>query len=254
MSFGKIVVAGSRGRMGAMLLERLRKAGMEAEGTDQPFEPDRLRTVCKQAKWVILCIPSRYIAEVTRAFATVLPQNAVIADIASVKMLPMQAMLREWSGSVVGTHPLFGPDTDGVLPVALVPGRGDHAADLLEDLLQNGLGWKVFRTTAQKHDEAVAKIQWLNFMAGTAYFSMLAEDETLMPFLTPSFKRAFAASRRLLVDDGPLFTEMFSENPYHEKVLCHFREALNITDMEAVSEMSRKVRWWDRQLSECNRG
>jgi len=253
MSFGRVVIAGCHGRMGDMLIRHLEANGVETAGVDLPFTPENLCSACTGAKIAILCVPASAIKGVTAALAPYLPPDAILADIASVKVHPLRDMLVSWSGPVVGTHPLFGPSPDKEkAAVALVPGRKDEAADLIEALLTT-LGWHVFRTTAQEHDEAVAKIQELNFLAGIAYFGLLAEDQSLLPFLTPSFRRKFAAARRLLVDDGPLFTGLFTENPYSQPVLQRFRETLELRSAGEVARLTEKVRWWDEQLSKEGR-
>lgn len=102
-------VIGSRGRMGAMLMERLEAAGRTARGADLPLTPDVLAAACAGADVALLCVPAAVLGDVAHLVAPHLETGAVLADIASVKMLPMRAMRKAYAGPVVGTHPLFGP-------------------------------------------------------------------------------------------------------------------------------------------------
>ena len=250
MSFGRVAIIGCHGRMGAMFVQRLGEIGVETAGVDLPFTAENLRYACTGARLAILCIPSRHIKEVTAKLVPYLPSETILADIASVKERPLQAMLEEWNGPVVGTHPLFGPKYMGKeMPVALVPGREAYAMDKVEELF-TALGWTTFRTTAREHDEAMAKIQELNFITSSAYFGMLAGDESLLRFITPSFKRRFMASRQMLMDDAPMFTGLFMENPHHHEVLQEYRRLLDVSTTEDVARLAAKASWWNDRILE----
>ena len=106
----RIVIVGCRGRMGAMLTERFsRNPDLTVLGLDLPFEEENVRNACRGARLVLLCIPATAIADTVTTLRPFMEPDAILADITSVKELPMQHMESLWSGPVVGTHPLFGP-------------------------------------------------------------------------------------------------------------------------------------------------
>ena len=145
----------------------------------------------------LLCVPVAVLGETLQTFVPHLSPAAVVADITSVKEQPMTLMQRYWQGPVVGTHPLFGPGAhnDEPQPVAVVPGTaaGDAHVRRVVAFFES-IGCHPFMTTAAEHDKAVARIQNLNFITSLVYFALLADDESLLPFLTPSFRRRHAGA------------------------------------------------------------
>ena len=243
MSFGKVVIVGSGGRMGAMLLQRVESCGIAGCGIDQPLD-DKALGHCADADLALLCVPACCIADVVSRLAPVLPAEAVLADIASVKVQPMKAMMAGWSGPVVGTHPLFGPTpARKETAVAVVPGRGKQAASNVIELF-TAFGFSPFRTTAHAHDKAMAVMQGLNFLSEAAFFGMVGASDKLKPFMTPSFKRRFRAARKLMLDDGELFTGLLGENPYSAGVLRQYRRALSSGSAEEVAGLLANARTW----------
>jgi prephenate dehydrogenase len=236
--------------MGSMLLERLRNAGIAVSGADQPLAAAGLDGLCEAADLVLLCVPIAAMAETLGALLPHLNGRQVLADIASVKIGPMTQMQEAYSGPVVGTHPLFGPDATGDLRVALCPGvqAGDNHLRLVEKLFAR-IGCETFRTSAREHDEAVAYIQGLNFVASAAYFATLAGHPEFLPFLTPSFQRRKEAARTMLTGDAPLFEALFEANPASQDAVRSFRAFLNLAAGGDVSLLRERAMWcWDSGL------
>jgi shikimate kinase len=169
----------------------------------------------------------------------------VLVDIASVKIQPMAQMQKAYAGPVVGTHPLFGPDTTGDLRVAVCPGAqaGEEDIRLVEELFVR-IGCAPFRTTAQEHDEAVAYIQGLNFVTSAAYFATLADHPEFLPFLTPSFQRRREAAATMLTDGGPLFEALFEANPASQDAVRSYRAFLNLAAGGDLSLLRERALWW----------
>jgi prephenate dehydrogenase len=72
--------------------------------------------------------------DVVALVAPHLTQTTILADICSVKVQPLHDMLAQTTTPVVGTHPLFGPQTlDAELRIAVTPGRDQAASDNLSD-------------------------------------------------------------------------------------------------------------------------
>ena len=240
-----VVLIGSRGRMGAMLLQRLHAAGVSAAGADQPLGDAGLDGLCAAAKLVLLCVPIAAMPEALRALGPHLDGRQVLADIASVKARPMAQMQEAYAGPVVGTHPLFGPEPPDEPRVAVCPGAqaGEDAIRLVEACFAR-IGCATFRATAQEHDTAAAYIQGLNFVTSAAYFAALAEHPEYLPFLTPSFLRRKEAARTLLTEDGPLFEALFEANPASQEAVRRYRAFLNLAAGGDLSLLRERAVWW----------
>lgn len=242
----KTVIVGSTGRMGAMLLARAQAAGLNVTGVDVPLTPQTLAPACAGADLAIICVPAAVFSTVIATVCPHLAPTAVLADITSVKEIPLRQMEEAWAGPVVGTHPLFGPKPDADdQPVAIVPGA--QAAQPHIELTAGfftALGCRVFRTSAQKHDKAMASIQNMNFITSLAYFALLAEHEDLLPFLTPSFRRRQNAARKMLTEDAHMFAGLFEANPYSYEAVRQYRQMLNLAAAGDIDLLCQRARWW----------
>lgn len=244
---GRTVIVGSRGRMGAMLVARAEAAGLGIVGVDVPLAPEKLSESCAGVDMAVLCVPAAVFGEVAAAVCPHLPARAVLADITSVKEQPMRQMERVWPGPVVGTHPLFGPspEAEADLPVALTPGRNaepEHVA--LVEAFFTRIGCRTFMTTAEKHDKAMARIQNMNFITSLAYFSLLAGQDDLLPFLTPSFRRRHNAARKMLTEDARLFAGLFEANAHSHEAVRQYRQMLNLAAAGDIDLLCQRAAWW----------
>ncbi len=244
----RIVIVGCRGRMGSMLAERFgRNPSLEIAGIDIPFEENAVKNACREARLVLLCIPATAIADTIGVLKPFMQPDAILADITSVKELPMQHMESLWNGPVVGTHPLFGPvpAQDLELRVTIVPGRKASEDDtkFVESLFQD-FGCVTFRATAEEHDIAEAKIQGMNFITSAVYFAMTAEDPALLPYITPSFLRRMNSTEKQLMEDGALFTWLFEANPHSQAMTRQYRNLLSLAAAGDVDLILHKARWW----------
>ena len=243
----KTVIVGSTGRMGVMLLGRARAAGLTVEGVDVPLTPEILGPACAGADVAIICVPAAVFKEVIAAVCPHLPATAVLTDITSVKEIPLQQMEAAWAGPVVGTHPLFGPqpDPEADQPVAIVPGAnaGQEHVELASGFF-TALGCRVFCSTAEKHDKAMARIQNMNFITSLAYFALLAGQDDLLPFVTPSFVRRQNAARKMLTEDARMFAGLFEANPYSYEAVRQYRQMLNLAAAGDIDLLCQRARWW----------
>ena len=244
---GRTAIIGSRGRMGEMLLARARAAGLNVTGVDQPLTPEALEEALGGADLALLCVPAAVFAEVAGAVAAHLAPGAILADITSVKERPMRQMESLWQGPVVGTHPLFGPKAapGADQPVAVVAGRGAEEAHLARvEGFFTALGCRNFRCTAAVHDKAMARIQNTNFITNLAYFALLAGEEELLPFLTPSFERRRAAAAKMLTEDAELFSGLFEANAHSLEAVRQYRKMLNVAAGGDIDLLCHRAAWW----------
>lgn len=132
-------------------------------------------------------------------------------------------------------------------PVAVIPGRNatDKDLDLTEGFF-TALGCRTFQTTAEKHDQAMARIQNMNFITNLAYFALLAGQEDLLPFLTPSFRRRRNAARKMLTEDAQLFAGLFEANPHSHEAVRQYRQMLNLAAAGDIDLLCRRAQWWWR--------
>ena len=244
----RVAVAGCRGRMGAMLLDRFSRRGdLDPAGIDLPYDKAGVKAALAGARAVFLCVPAHAIGKTLQKLTPHMQPRTILSDITSVKQLPMQQMEALWQGPVVGTHPLFGPvQAEGLdLRTAIVPGKNAAEEDiLLIESLIAALGSSTFRATAEEHDRAEARIQGMNFITTAVYFAMLAGDPSLLRYATPSFLRRMNAAQKQLMEDGPLFTWLFQANPHSQSMVRTYRNLLSLAAAGDIGLILDKAQWW----------
>ncbi len=245
----KIAIVGGNGRMGRMLAKRFSDAGLDVLCLDQPMPLEELEALFSRVNLVILAVPISAFSKVVDVVAPRMRPGAILADICSVKVFAMMTMEKSYSGPVVGTHPLFGPDpgSDDELKTALCPGTNaqSYHIDMVEDVFK-GSGLKTFITDPHEHDLAMACIQSLNFVTTVSYFASLPQDIDLEKYATPSFMRRVNSARKMLNEDGFLFSSLAEENPYTGQMIRRFKSFLNLSAAGELELLQDKALWWWR--------
>lgn len=250
MSFGmnrieKISLIGARGKMGRLLSTRMHEHGLGVCAFDQPLLPEESGSDLAGSDLVLLAVPILAMPGVLERIGPYIKPEAILADICSVKEYPLRLMLASHPGPVVGTHPLFGPqpEPETGLKVALIPGRDQTACDIMHSFFIT-LGFDPFVTTAKIHDQAMARIQSLNFVTTISYLASVAQDENITEFITPSFQRRLQAAQKMLTQDGDLFQTLFEANPYSQDAVRQFRRFLNLAAAGELDLLQDMAAWW----------
>jgi len=129
---------------------------------------------------------------------------------------------------IVGTHPLFGPQSapDAIVGqrIAVCPVRGDHAktAGYLV-----GLGLKVIECSPEEHDRQMAVSQALTHFIGRAVVQAGIERVELS---TKTFDDLMSIVRVIAGNSNELFEDMQRLNPFAEEVRKRFMDGCKKLD------------------------
>ncbi|MEX0364673.1 MAG: prephenate dehydrogenase/arogenate dehydrogenase family protein [Ruegeria sp.] len=180
---------------------------------------------------VILAVPVAQLEPVLTNLAPHLRPGAVVADVSSVKVTPVQLMERLLPAyvSIVGTHPLFGPQSasDGIAgrKIAVCRVRGD-ACLTLAALCRKLLGLHPHLVSPEDHDREAAVVQGLtHFIA-----QIVARIDPLPDRLTTvSFDKLREAIDMVRHDPPGVFQAIERSNPFAAPVRDRFlSEALEL--------------------------
>ncbi|GAU08453.1 prephenate dehydrogenase/arogenate dehydrogenase family protein [Desulfoplanes formicivorans] len=241
----KVAIFGSRGNMGGFFMDRFLNIGLDVYGFDLPMDINLLCRVIPTVDLVLLAVPIPAMDACLAAISRLLKPTTILADLCSVKTLPVKKMLQAFSGPVVGTHPLFGPQPrDEELRMAICPARDPLAAERLEEVCAM-CSLTTFRTDPTRHDKAMAFIQGLNYVGTLAYFCAQDQEDGLRQFITPSFARRMEAARKMVVQDGPLFAALCDNNPF---MAAAIRKHLKMLGLAAAGDYEllrdKALHWW----------
>ncbi len=169
------------------------------------------------APLIVLSVPISEMAAVCKQMAPLLREGQIVVDTCSVKEKPIAEMLTHLPESVqlLGTHPLFGPDSgeQGIegLKIALCPVRIERAAYEWVCGCLKQLGLTLMETTPQEHDRQIARSQ--------AIFHLIAQTIKELQWAgqaisTPGPAEFYRLIESVQHDTDQLFFDMERGNPY----------------------------------------
>ena len=218
---------GRFGRLAARFLARYGKVVVYDRRTYGESFPSRnikegsLSFVAAQ-RIVILAVPISSLQQILRSISPSIQPNALVIDVCSVKMKPVKWMkhILPKTTSLLGTHPLFGPDT--VLRsvrghrVVVCPVRiSQRKLWAVKERLRRA-GLEVETMTPNDHDRMIAETLLL-----TQYIGRLVGHADVRRWSRST--RTYETLRWLADvaehDSRVLFQDMFRFNPYARRLL-----------------------------------
>jgi prephenate dehydrogenase len=175
-----------------------------------------LKEICRRDV-LFLCTAISSIDDVAQQIAPLLSPHTLVADTCSVKLHPLRALSARLHPDqpVMGTHPMFGPDSavDGIagLPVVISPWRCADAVVESWSLRFESAGLKVIRMTADDHDREAARTQGITHFIGR-FLSTL--DLSPSDIGTVGFQKIFDVMEQTCNDPWQLFLDLQRFNPY----------------------------------------
>lgn len=174
---------------------------------------------------VLLAVPVEALEAAVAAVAPHLAADALVIDVGSVKVKPARVMLEGLPATVgiVGTHPLFGPQSgkDGIagLRIAVCAVRGDRAARRVAAFCRAALKLKVFLVSPEDHDREAATVQGLTHLIARVLLAMEPLPERMT---TASFQRLMQAVEMVRHDSPAVYRAIERDNPFAAEVRERF--------------------------------
>lgn len=182
-----------------------------------------------QADIVIPFVPISAFEETIQQLSKVVRQDAVVVDVCSVKVLPVQQMQKHLPEpiQILATHPMFGPDSsENTLfgqKIVLCPIRIEEKlyADIKHFL--NKFGLKVIESTAEEHDHQIANTLLLSHLVGRTLLDFGAEEHDID---TLGYRRLLKILGTVENDSWQLFEDMNKFNPYAKEMRENFQASM----------------------------
>lgn len=174
---------------------------------------------------VILAVPVEALEATLGAMGPHLAPDALVIDVGSVKVKPARLMDDRLAPGVrvVGTHPLFGPQSGkaGIagLRIAVCAVRGDRDARRVAAFCRKALKLRVFLVTPEDHDREAAVVQGLTHLIARA---LLAMEPLPTRMTTASFDRLMEAVDMVRHDSPAVFRAIERDNPFAAEVRERF--------------------------------
>ena len=225
----RIAIIGGCGQMGRCMAKLFGDLGhmVMIADVDTELKIDEAAAV---SDVIVVSVPIDATVEVIRRIGPHVREEALMMDVTSIKAAPVKAMLESCRGSVVGTHPLFGPTVHSLQGqrVALCRGRGDAWFDWLKQML-HARGLVLMESTPDTHDRAMSIVQVLVHFATEVMGHTLANlgvdlQETLQ-FTSPVYLMELLMTARHFAQSPNLYASIEMSNPATPAVMDAFVNA-----------------------------
>ncbi len=132
---------------------------------------------------VLICVSINAFEEVVKTISPIVSERQVIMDICSIKETPVNIMQQYIKGAtVLGTHPVFGPGSNGVKHKAYILTPTNDKEKAFADQFKKWLEQEeahVFIMTPQKHDQLMSVVLGLPHFLGLVACETLLEQKNL---------------------------------------------------------------------------
>jgi chorismate mutase/prephenate dehydrogenase len=226
----KVLVVGGLGNMGRFLASWFRQSDYDVRILDRDDWP-QAGSLTAGLDLCLLAVPIAITPAVAAQIAPHLPPTCVLADITSLKLKPLEAMLRSHTGPVVGFHPLFGPATTTMDKqiVVVSPGREMEQCQWLLDQLTLW-GNVLVETPAAEHDEIMGIVQALRHFATFSFGQFLHSRGVpiarTLELSSPIYRLELAMVGRLFAQDPGLYAEIVFATPERIALLKDYIQSL----------------------------
>lgn len=225
----RIAVIGGEGGMGRSLDRLFSDLGHEVMSADLETEL-RPADAAASADVVVISVPIRETRAVVEQLGPLVRDDALLMDVTSIKVDPMQAMLSSTKASVVGTHPMFGPgvNTYQGQRVVICPGRGDAWLEWIRQMFA-ARGLVITEASPEEHDSMMAIVQVLHHfktqVLGLALSRTGTTLEETLRFTSPAYLLETYVTGRHFAQAPELYGPIEMLNPDSGRVIDLFRES-----------------------------
>ena len=152
--------------------------------------------VC-EADQILLCVSINAMEDVVKEISPAIHEGQVVMDICSIKETPVKTMHQHLKrATVLGTHPVFGPGSNGIKHKAYVltptSAKEQEFAEHIKKWLEQQEA-HVFIMTPKKHDELISVVLGLPHFLGLVACETLLEQKNL-----PETKKIAGTTYRML--------------------------------------------------------
>jgi chorismate mutase/prephenate dehydrogenase len=212
-----VAVIGAHGGLGQVLVRLFGDLGHQVLSVDTHTTLSA-REAAPLADVTVVSVPIEVTAQVIADVGPHVREDALLMDVTSLKAAPVAAMLAHTRGSVVGTHPMFGPSVHTLQGqrVVLCRGRGTAWYDWVARAFA-AHGLIVTEATPDAHDRAMAVVQVLNHFQTQVFGLTLARlgvpvAET-RPYTSPSYLLELYVAARHFAQSPALYGPIEMRNP-----------------------------------------
>ncbi|GAB4221790.1 MAG: hypothetical protein Kow0076_0600 [Francisella sp.] len=229
----KVCIIGGKGEMGQMTQNIFKK-----------FLPEYSITIFDENDWqnpqkklinqdiVIFSVPIFMTNEIIKKTIPYISQGTILADYTSIKKEPLECMLDNYDGPVVGLHPIFGPTIKSPKNQVIVvcDGRYQDKYQYFIDDLAN-IGFIIEKMTPEEHDEAMTFIQGIEhfsvYCLGLFLKHKKIDLHKMLKLASPIYKMELNIVGRLFSQGPGLYADIIMSGKQRQKEIKEFADFIS---------------------------
>ncbi len=225
-----IAIIGGHGGMGQILCNVFTDFGHTVLIADVDTSLSNIEAA-SNADVIAIAVPIESTIDVIKELGPHCKTDALLFDVTSTKTRPIQTMLEYFDGSVIGTHPLFGPNVHSLqgqkIAVVCARDHGDWHEWLCKILAARGLS--ILDTSAEEHDAAMGIVQVLTHQTteilGRTIQQLDVDVRRTLEFTSPIYLMELLMAARHFAQSADLYASIQMNNPETTKVLDALQQA-----------------------------
>jgi prephenate dehydrogenase len=228
VSCKEITIIGGAGQMGRFFTQQLVAAGHHVRPMGR-HDWSNAKAYLATADLVLISVPMQQTVAVIQRAAPYLSPTTAIADVNSIKVPVVEAMLAHHCGPVLGMHPMFGPGLSSFLAqnVVICPGRNLEAFQWLLDLM-GAQGGNLLTCTPEEHDQMMVTVQAIRHFASFGLGVFLAQEgidlDRSLDFSSAPYRLQLNLVSRLFAQDAALPVDLMVSLEDHRQGIMALAE------------------------------
>ena len=208
------------------------------------------------ADQVLICVSINAFEEVVKTISPVIHQGQVVMDICSIKETPVKVMHKYIKGALVlGTHPVFGPGSNGVKHKAYILTPTNAKEEKFAEEFKKWLEQEeahVFVMSPKRHDEMMSIVLGLPHFLGLVACETLLEQKDFSEtkkVAGTTYRMLFTLAEATALETPDLYASLQTNLPELGKVedlfMAKAKEWLNLiknNDAEAIVKRMERLK------------
>jgi prephenate dehydrogenase len=217
----------------------------------------------QDADQIFLCVSINALEAVAKAISPAIHEGQVVMDICSIKEAPVKTMHQYLNGAtILGTHPVFGPGSNGVKHKAYVltptNAKEQEFAEQFKQWLEKEEA-HVFIMTPKKHDELMSVVLGLPHFLGLVACETLLEQVNLSEtkkVAGTTYRMLFTLAEATALETPDLYAEVQTNLPelgnIEDTFMAKAQELLTLIKKKDTKAIVERMEQLKKKLKETD--
>lgn len=223
-----ILYIGAEGGMGKLYRRITEQTGHHVYSIDKGNWHE-LEEISEKLDLVIVTVPINVTENVIKRLKGRLSGNTILADFTSNKSVPINAMLQNHEGPVLGLHPMHGPDVENLSKQLMVVCKSRDAEKAEWFVRQCELwGMRIVDADPEKHDHVMHLVQGLRHFVALLHGSFMKHYDLIpadmLDYSSPIYRAELMMTGRIFAQSAELYADIVFANKERRELLLNFFE------------------------------